>query len=271
MKLAWSDLTSMDYQFKNGRGFIDPHQSRYVDMSQLTGSGLEDMDFWADCFNDGMTRDAPNATMLSEDLKTGKRPSHLAFLNRHAAHMSSLKTFVPPALCILSPTLRVLLSCPPLIHAIQHSLTHVTIQLLATSKTMIRLVSREISSPSRPYMILPMDRLARTMRDSLTATMRQEMSKHHLLTDSSDFIIYHHSSHWHEASPLRCQWKDCGSNDTFSNEGSLVRHLKAKHISPEKYRCPCRKSFGRKDRFRDHMRLKHPELGHGICNKCHEC
>ena len=83
MDSARPDLISMDRdnELKNGRGFIDPHQSRSVDVPQLTDSGFENMDFWADRFNDMMTRNSLDATLpLFEDSQTGKRSVSASFL-----------------------------------------------------------------------------------------------------------------------------------------------------------------------------------------------
>ncbi|KAJ5720862.1 uncharacterized protein N7483_008796 [Penicillium malachiteum] len=73
-------------------------------------------------------------------------------------------------------------------------------------------------------------------------------------------------------SALKCRWEGCTYKGTFTKEASLVRHVKATHISPEMYQClPCKKTFGRKDRFSAHMRLVHPDMCAANGKRCHHC
>ncbi|KAJ6028499.1 hypothetical protein N7540_004075 [Penicillium herquei] len=73
-------------------------------------------------------------------------------------------------------------------------------------------------------------------------------------------------------SVFKCRWEGCTYKGTFTKEASLVRHLKTTHISPAMYQClPCKKAFGRKDRFSAHMRLVHPDLCAENGKRCRHC
>ena len=59
---------------------------------------------------------------------------------------------------------------------------------------------------------------------------------------------------------IRCEWKDCVYPGTFTNEGTLVRHLRTVHFSPNRFKCDiCGKRFGRKDRYRTHRQMAHSQ------------
>ncbi|KAJ5222329.1 uncharacterized protein N7469_008569 [Penicillium citrinum] len=59
---------------------------------------------------------------------------------------------------------------------------------------------------------------------------------------------------------LRCEWKDCDYLGTFTNEGTLVRHVRTVHVSPYRFNCTiCGKRFGRKDRYRTHRQMAHSQ------------
>jgi hypothetical protein len=73
---------------------------------------------------------------------------------------------------------------------------------------------------------------------------------------------------------FRCRWEGCTYTGTFSRETTLLRHIRSMHISPAKFPCSfpkCRRTFGRKDQFRAHMRSVHPgEIHESIECQKHE-
>ncbi|KAJ5618694.1 hypothetical protein N7528_006805 [Penicillium herquei] len=60
------------------------------------------------------------------------------------------------------------------------------------------------------------------------------------------------------APEYRCTWEGCQYTGSFSGEGTLMRHIKSTHVSPNRYRCKiCGKVFGRKDKVMEHLRGAH--------------
>jgi hypothetical protein len=64
----------------------------------------------------------------------------------------------------------------------------------------------------------------------------------------------------------KCKWEGCKYMGSFGRDTDLLRHVKAVHVSPSKYRCPlagCGKLFGRKDGMETHRRT-HMGTGGGL-------
>jgi hypothetical protein len=77
-------------------------------------------------------------------------------------------------------------------------------------------------------------------------------------TDVSFSLILIHRGRNNPPIALRCDWRDCEYPGNFSREGCLWRHIKSQHISPDEFKCHvCQSTFGRKDRFRNHMLTVH--------------
>ncbi|KAJ5740807.1 hypothetical protein N7493_000679 [Penicillium malachiteum] len=59
---------------------------------------------------------------------------------------------------------------------------------------------------------------------------------------------------------LKCRWEDCDYTGNFSGKGTLMRHIKSKHVSPNRFECKlCGNTFGRKDKVMEHLRSKHAQ------------
>ncbi|KAJ5157854.1 uncharacterized protein N7482_008954 [Penicillium canariense] len=57
---------------------------------------------------------------------------------------------------------------------------------------------------------------------------------------------------------LWCGWIGCRDRRGFTREDCLMRHIRSTHISPDLFKCTqCTKAFGRLDKLRDHLCLRH--------------
>ncbi|KAJ9284978.1 hypothetical protein DTO027B5_8553 [Paecilomyces variotii] len=59
---------------------------------------------------------------------------------------------------------------------------------------------------------------------------------------------------------VKCRWEGCTYAGDFTRDTTLWRHIKTQHLFPNAFACPvrqCRRAFGRKDKYDEHMRDAH--------------
>lgn len=62
--------------------------------------------------------------------------------------------------------------------------------------------------------------------------------------------------------PLVCGWMNCKRPRPFTNEGTLIRHIRTQHINPRSVECPkqgCSSLFSRKENMEDHVHRVHKD------------
>ncbi|KAJ5453557.1 uncharacterized protein N7458_004513 [Penicillium daleae] len=65
----------------------------------------------------------------------------------------------------------------------------------------------------------------------------------------------------HEPVTFKCEWNGCTNAGTFRVKSSLLRHVDSTHISANKFKCPaCTRAFGRKDKYKSHIRHVHWDM-----------
>lgn len=79
-------------------------------------------------------------------------------------------------------------------------------------------------------------------------------------TDHLFYLISTHREDYITGGPLVCEWRGCRYAGSFGNPNSLIRHVRATHVSPRSFLCPfqgCGRPFNRKDNLDAHILRSH--------------